>query len=123
MYTDTPEQFLQSKGLLYPIEKKKLTKAVEEKHHPNGEPLSPRTEHELKIEDLKTAADIEEKKWKSCCFQLEPESSVFFAKLIVSILTIILCSYQLISLEGCNYQSLYSSILSSIITYWLSNKK
>ena len=119
MYTDTPEQFLQSKGLLYPIEKK----AVEEKHHPNGEPLSPRTEHELKIEDIKLEADIQERKWKSCCFQLEPESSMFFSKLTVSILVIILCSYQLISLEGCNYQSLYSSILSSIITYWLSNKK
>ena len=123
MYTENPEDHLTSRGLLYPIEKKKLTKVVEEKHHPNGEPLSPRTEHELKIEDLKTVADIEEKKWKSCCFQLEPESSVFFAKLIVSILTIILCSYLLISLEGCNYQSLYSSILSSIITYWLTNKK
>ena len=123
MYTDTPEEHLQSRGLLYPIEKKKLTKVVEEKHHPNGEPVSPRTEHNIKIEDLKTVADIEERKWKSCCFQLEPESSVFFAKLIVSILVILLCSYQLISLEGCTYQSLYSSILSSIITFWLTNKK
>ena len=123
MYTDTPEQFLQSKGLLYPIEKKKLNTVLEEKHHPSAEPLSPRTEHELKIEDIKLEADIQERKWKSCCFQLEPESSMFFSKLTVSILVIILCSYQLISLEGCNYQSLYSSILSSIITYWLSNKK
>ena len=82
-----------------------------------------RTKHNIKIEDLKTVADIEERKWKSCCFQLEPESSIFFAKLIVSILVILLCSYQLISLEGCTYQSLYSSILSSIITFWLTNKK
>ena len=119
MYTENPEDHLTSRGLIYPIEKKKL----EEKHHPNCEPVSPRTEHELKIEDLKTVADIEERKWKSCCFQLEPESSVFFAKLIVSILVILLCSYQLISLEGCTYQSLYSSILSSIITFWLTNKK
>ena len=122
MYTDSPEEHLQSRGLLYPIKlpSKQIQSIGEEKHN---EPVSPRTEHNIKIEDLKTVADIEERKWKSCCFQLEPESSVFFAKLIVSILVILLCSYQLISLEGCTYQSLYSSILSSIITYWLSNKK
>ena len=122
MYTDSPEEHLQSRGLLYPIKlpSKQIQSIGEEKHN---EPVSPRTEHNIKIEDLKTVADIEERKWKSCCFQLEPESSVFFAKLIVSILVILLCSYQLISLEGCTYQSLYSSILSSIITFWLTNKK
>ena len=122
MYTDSPEEHLQSRGLLYPIKlpSKQIQSIGEEKHN---EPVSPRTEHNIKIEDLKTVAYIEERKWKSCCFQLEPESSVFFAKLIVSILVILLCSYQLISLEGCTYQSLYSSILSSIITFWLTNKK
>ena len=121
MYTDTPEEHLQSKGLLYPIEKNKLpSKHIEEKH---VEPLSPRTEHNIKIEDMKISALIEERKWKSCCFQLEPESSMFFSKLTVSILVIILCSYQLIYLKSCEFQSLYSSILSSVITYWLSTNK
>ena len=118
MYTEEPEQHLQSRGLLYPIDKKKL----EEKHQ-HVEPVSPKTEHNIKIEDMKISALIEERKWKSCCFQLEPESSMFFSKLTVSILVIILCSYQLIYLKSCEFQSLYSSILSSIITYWLSNKK
>jgi hypothetical protein len=80
-------------------------------------------EHNMKIQDIKLEAEIEQKRWKSCCFQLEPESSMFFAKLIVSILVIILCSFQLIYLKDCQYQSLYSSLLSSILTYWLSNKK
>ena len=43
--------------------------------------MSPRNEHELKIEDLKVSADIEERKWKSCCFQLELQSSMFFLNL------------------------------------------
>jgi hypothetical protein len=67
-------------------------------------------------------ADIEEKKWESCCFTIHSESSMFFSKLIISILIIALCSYQLIMLVDCSYQSLYSSLLSSIITFWLSKK-
>ena len=79
-------------------------------------------EHDMTIEDKKLDAEIQEKQWKSCCFQLEPESSLFFAKLTVSSLVICLCSYQLITLRDCNYQSLYSSLLSSVITFWLSKK-
>jgi hypothetical protein len=79
-------------------------------------------EHNMKIQDIKLEAEIEQKRWKSCCFQLEPESSMFFAKLIVSILVIILCSFQLIYLKDCQYQSLYSSLLSSVLTFWLSKK-
>jgi len=97
---------------------------VECKHSsPNNDKDSFTKEHNMKIQDIKLEAEIEQKRWKSCCFQLEPESSMFFAKLIVSILVIILCSFQLIYLKDCQYQSLYSSLLSSILTYWLSNKK
>ena len=80
-------------------------------------------EHEMKIEDIKVENELLEKQWKSCCFQLEPESSVFFAKLTVSCMVITLSGYQLITLRDCQYQSLYSSLLSSIITYWLSSRK
>ena len=79
-------------------------------------------EHNMIIEDIKLKSDIVEKQWRSCCFQLEPESSLFFAKLTVSTLIISLCGYQLITLKDCNYQSLYSSLLSSVITFWLSKK-
>ena len=79
-------------------------------------------EHNLHIQDVQTMAEIEEKRWESCCFTLHKESSLFFAKLSVSILVIGLCSFQLINLTGCNYQSLYSSLLSGVITFWLSKK-
>ena len=80
-------------------------------------------EHEMKVQDLIVQNELIEKSWKSCCFQLEPESSVFFAKLTVSCMVITLSGYQLITLKDCQYQSLYSSLLSSIITYWLSSRK
>lgn len=77
-----------------------------------------------KKEILKEEAlyNIEERKWKSCCFQLEPESSLFFGKIGISLSVICLCSYQLITLKDCSYQSLYSSLLSSVITFWLTKK-
>ena len=103
MYTDAPQEFLTTRGLLFKKEEEKK-------------------DHDMQIQDVKLIAEIEEKQWKSCCFSLHQESSLFFAKLAVSLLVIILCSYQLISLKDCNYQSLYSSLMSSVITFWLSKK-
>ena len=79
-------------------------------------------EHEMKIEDIKVENELIEKSWKCCSFDLHPESSLFFGKLTVSCMVIGLCTFQLISLKDCQYQSLYSSLLSSIISYWLSRK-
>ena len=79
-------------------------------------------EHIIEMDTKKVDNYLEERQWKSCCFQLEPESSMFFAKLTISSMTIALCSYQLITQVDCSYQSLYSSLLSSVITFWLSKK-
>ena len=125
MYTQTPEDYLQNRGMLVkPIEQKFTEKSHVKISDDDKESFTKQNaEHNMKIQDIKLEAEIEQKKWQSCCFQLEPESSMFFAKLIVSILVIVLCSFQLIYLKDCQFQSLYSSILSSILTYWLSNKK
>jgi hypothetical protein len=74
------------------------------------------------IEVKKLDFEQEETRWKSCCFEIHSESSMFFAKITISTMTIALCSYQLIMLVDCSYQSLYSSLLSSVITFWLSKK-
>jgi hypothetical protein len=79
-------------------------------------------EHDYEEKKIKIDHDYEEKSWRSCCFQLEKQSSLFFGKMIISLICIILCGYQLIFLKECQYQSLYSSILTSIITYWLNHK-
>ena len=74
----------------------------------------------IEVEEKKSI--IEERRWKSFCFDLHAESSMFFAKITVSIMVIILSGYQLITLTDCNYQSLYSSLISSVVTYWLVDK-
>ena len=85
-------------------------------------PTSKELEHKHEIEDKQVEIQIEEQRWKSCCFELHSESSLFFGKLTISFMVIALCSFQLIYLKDCQYQSLYSSILSSVLTYWLSRK-
>jgi hypothetical protein len=78
--------------------------------------------HLYEIENKKIDLEIEEKRWRSCCFDIHQESSLFFAKVTVSMSVVGLCGYQLIMLQDCQYQSLYSSLLSTIITFWLSKK-
>ncbi len=107
MYTVNPENYLQK------VEKGPSDKSLHRIER----------EHDMKVQDLLVQNELIEKSWKSCCFQLEPESSVFFAKLTVSCMVISLSAYQLITLKDCQYQSLYSSLISSIITYWLSSRK
>jgi hypothetical protein len=80
-------------------------------------------EHKVTELEIKQAEyDLEEKSWRSCCFQLEPKSSLFFAQLTISIMTIGLCTYQLIMEIDCSSRSLFSSILSSVIAFWLARK-
>ena len=119
MYTTTPGNYLRKRGLMIKPEEPKPNdcKATDNKLNLTEK------QHEIELEDAKAMADIEERKWRSCCFQLEPESSLFFGKMTVSVLVMGLCGYQLITLRDCNYQSLYSSILSSVITFWLSKNK
>jgi len=76
---------------------------------------------EMDIEERKEA--ILEGRWRSYCFDLHSESAQFFAKLAISIMTISLCGYQLINETDCSSRSLFSSILSSVVTYWLSGRK
>jgi len=76
--------------------------------------------HHQEIESKQVDADIENQKWKSCCFQLEPESTRFFGKLCISLITISLCSFQLITnVDSCSTQIAYSSLLSMVVGSYL----
>ena len=84
--------------------------------------VDPNIDHIYEIETKKLDIEIEEKRFKSCCFDLHAESSMFFGRLFISTLIISLCSYQLVTLKQCEYQSLYSSLLTSVISYWMLKK-
>ncbi len=77
--------------------------------------------HILEIDTKKVDAQLEQEQWQCCSFNLHPASSMFFGKLFISILVVGLCSYQLIYQQDCSFQSLYSSILSTVVVFWLNN--
>ena len=84
MYTENPEEYLIHRG--------SMLKLIEEKR----DDISVNTrlkEHDMKIQDVKILSELEEKQWKSCCFELHRESSLFFGKMAISFSVIALCSY------------------------------
>ena len=109
MYTENPELYLKNRGSICNT----INECQEE------EKVNLNSRQVDKIIDI----EIEEKEWRSCCFNMHKESSIFFGKLCISFFVLTVCSYQLITLKDCNYQALYSSILSSIVTFWLTHKK
>jgi hypothetical protein len=78
-------------------------------------------EHTIDMEDKKIEIEQEEKKqhWRSCCWDLHADSTRFFAKLFISTIVIGLCIYQLIMVEDCGSQHMYSGILGIILGAYL----
>jgi len=91
--------------------------------------LSRRGIHQVIPQDVKIENNIDEdnvvnrKIIKSCCFEIDRSIFLILVKVFISVCVIGLSSYQLISLKDCQFQSLYSSLLSGVIAYWLSNNK
>jgi hypothetical protein len=78
-------------------------------------------EHAIEMDEKKLDIEQAEQKrhWKSCCWDLHADSTIFFSKLFVSLVIIGLCIYQLITLEDCGSQHMYSGILGIILGFWL----
>ena len=75
---------------------------------------------EIEQHEERNEREYKEREWKSCCFQLHKESSLFFGKLAISIIVITLCSYQLVTnTDNCTVQIGYSSLLSLVVGSWL----
>lgn len=53
--------------------------------------------------------------WRSCCFTLDRHATVFFSQLVVCIMVISFCMYQLVNSDSCERDQLYSSILTLIL--------
>ena len=80
-----------------------------------------RLEHQIEIDDKKLELDAEARQqaWTSCCFTMHSESSKFFAKLFISVLVITLCAYQLVTVDDCGSQHMYSGLLGIILGSYL----
>ena len=75
----------------------------------------------------KKKIDLEERKfdntWTSCCLRTDKRAVVFFSQLTISLIVIFFCVYQLIHVEECEAQSLYSSILTLVLGTFLPSPK
>jgi len=72
------------------------------------------------LEEKRLDIELEQVAWRSCCFSLHKESSHFFGKLLISLIVMALCIYQLImNTSNSAVQISYSSILSIILGNYL----
>jgi hypothetical protein len=84
---------------------------------------------ELVINPVETLRkqNLEEKKydntWTSCCIQMDKRAAMFFSQLAISLITIFFCLYQLINVDTCEAQSLYSSLLTLVLGVYLPSPK
>jgi hypothetical protein len=78
-------------------------------------------EHSIEMDAKKSEQDVETQRnhWESCCFSIHAESSKFFAKLFISSAVIGLCTYQLINVDDCGSQHMYSGMLGIILGSYL----
>jgi len=61
--------------------------------------------------------------WRSCCLKLDKHFVLFFAQFFISMSVMTLSAYQLVHLENCEAQALYSGIILMIAGSWLPSPK
>ena len=76
----------------------------------------------------KRKIELEEKKydntWQSCSgCTLDKRATIFFSQLLIALIIILFCIYQLIHSESCERDSLYSSILTLVLGVFLPNPR
>ena len=80
-------------------------------------------EHQIEVEnehnDVVNAIELDT--YRSCCFQLRREFFLLFSKLLVSIIILILCSFQLITDKNSEIQTLYSGLIGLVLGSYLKN--
>ena len=80
-------------------------------------------QHKIEVdnEDHKVANQIELETFKSCCFEIRKDFFLLISKLIISIIVLILCIFQLITDKNRDIQTLYSSLIGLIVGSYLKN--
>ena len=76
---------------------------------------------DLENEDNKVSNEIELDTYRSCCFEVRREFFLLISKLLVSVIILILCSYQLITDKNSEVQTLYSGLIGLILGSYLKN--
>ena len=74
-------------------------------------------------ETEETTPNEVENSWRSCCFSVDKNATVFISQLSVCILVISFCMYQLLHSKSCEKDSLYSGLLTLILGIIIPNPR
>ena len=81
---------------------------------------TPREENSEKISTLSEKEFERKNYWKSCCIQVDRRAVKFFSQLIISLLIIVFCLFQLHYVPKCD-SSEYLSLLTMILGVWVTD--
>lgn len=68
-------------------------------------------------------SDEDKNSWRSCCFSVDKNATVFISQLSVCIIVICFCMYQLLHSKSCEKDSLYSGLLTLILGIIIPNPR
>ena len=72
-----------------------------------------RQDHEYNMEEI--TAD---RKWKSCCFTVEKDSTMHFSKLFITLILIAFSCYMLVTEKDCSAQHMFYGTIGILIGHW-----
>lgn len=61
--------------------------------------------------------------WRSCCLYVDKHAMFFVVQVVVSMIIIIFSIYQLVYLEDCHSQQMYSSLLTLVVGVFLPSPR
>lgn len=75
-----------------------------------------------RIDELERKLNVENT-WQSCCLTVDRRAIIYFSQMFISVGVMSFCGVQLIRLENCEAQSLYSGLLSLVVGIYLPQPK
>tara|TARA_R110001606_G_scaffold375788_1_gene534184 strand:- start:268 stop:606 length:339 start_codon:yes stop_codon:yes gene_type:complete len=75
-----------------------------------------------RIDELERKLNVENT-WRSCCLKTDRRAVIYFSQMIISVGVMGFSCYQLVNLENCEAQSLYSGLLSLVVGIYLPQPK
>lgn len=76
------------------------------------------------IEELELERQNTPERWRSCCFgDINKNAMVFFTQVVVLFFFLCFCCSQLIRLETCESQQLYTSLVTLVLGILCPNPK
>ena len=62
----------------------------------------------------------DENHWESCCIRIDKRAVLFFSQLMISLIIIFFCIYQLVILPDCESKTPFMGLLTLVIGVWVN---